>query len=344
MNMTNLGDKKIRFGVIGCGNIGPRHMVVIQEETRAELAAICDCDENRLATIAHKYPGIDTYTDFESLLKHPSLDLVSICTPHDLHAPMAIAAAKAGKNVLVEKPMAIKLEDAQAMTRAARENNVRLMVVKQNRYNVPVVLTREALKSGKLGEVYMVQCNVFWNRYQGYYSDSQWRGRKVHEGGALFTQASHFIDLLLWLFGDIIQADTRIETKSHSIEIEDCGTANVRFSSGVMGSLSWTTSVFEKNYEGSITIIGELGTIKIGGQYLNTIEYWDVKDSPLPVDVKYDDLPNAYGKYQGTSSNHHRVIHDVVSDLLNNSSATVQGDEGIKTVKAIEFIYQCVRN
>jgi predicted dehydrogenase len=186
----------------------------------------------------------------------------------------------------------------------------------------------------------MVQCSVLWNRHQGYYSESAWRGRKAFEGGALYTQVSHFIDLLIWWFGDLVSARAEISTRNHSIEIEDCGTALVEFASNVMGEFSWTTCVFNKNYEGSITIIGEKGIIKIGGQYLNKIEHWDVQGFPLPDDVQYVDQPNAYGKYQGTSSNHDKVINDVVSDILFNRHNVVNGEGGIKTVRAIELIYK----
>jgi predicted dehydrogenase len=160
------------------------------------------------------------------------------------------------------------------------------------------------------------------------------------EGGALHTQVSHFIDLMIWWFGSIIDAQTSLDTKNHDIEIEDCGQTIVRFESGAMGSIIWTTCVYNKNYEGSITIIGEKGTIKIGGQYLNKIEFWDVMSYPLPEDVEFTDKPNAYGKYQGTSSNHDKVVHDVVAELLNERHNVVEGDEGMKTIEAIELIYK----
>ncbi len=185
----------------------------------------------------------------------------------------------------------------------------------------------------------MVVCNVLWNRHEGYYRDSNWRGKKELEGGALYTQVSHFLDLMIWWFGDVVQASSQIATFSHNIEIEDNGTSRMVFDSGVMGSLNWSTSVYNKNYEGSITILGENGTIKIGGQYLNKIDFWDVQSMPLPEDIAFVDKPNSYGKYQGTSSNHDKVINEVVSDLLFERHNTVEGDEGIKTIQAIEMIY-----
>jgi len=253
---------------------------------------------------------------------------------------MSIDAAKAGKHILVEKPMALTSRDAKAMIEAASQQGVRLMVVKQNRFNIPIALTKKALEENRLGRIFMVQCNVLWNRHNEYYRGSNWRGKKELEGGALYTQASHFIDLLIWWFGDVVGAEATIATKNHEIDIEDCGTAQLLFESGVMGSLTWTTCVYNKNYEGSITIIGENGTIKIGGQYLNKIEYWDVQSHPLPDEVEFVDQPNAYGgKYQGTSSNHDKVIAAVVARLLKERRNVVEGEEGLKSVEAIELIY-----
>jgi len=329
----------VRFAVIGLGNIGSRHLAVIDAEPRASLAGICDIEAHKCEKYAAQYGGVPWHTDFRALLHETSAEVINICTPHGLHAPMAIAAANAGKHVLVEKPMALTVRDAQAMVEAARQNNVHLMVVKQNRHNVPIALTKKTLEEGRLGQIYMAQCNVLWNRHPGYYADSNWRGRKSLEGGALYTQVSHFLDLLIWWFGNVIEAHADVATLKHAIEIEDCGNALLRFESGVRGSLTWTVCVYNKNYEGSITIIGQNGSIKIGGQYLNRIEYWDVMSYPLPEHVEFTDKPNIYSKYQGTSSNHDKVIRDVVASLLNERHNVVEGDEGMKTIQAIEMIY-----
>jgi UDP-N-acetyl-2-amino-2-deoxyglucuronate dehydrogenase len=285
------------------------------------------------------YGKIPFFTSHREMLAASHADVVIVSTPHHLHAPIAVAAANAGKHVLVEKPMALSAKECEAMIAAAKKNGVKLWVVKQNRHNVPVKLVKDVIDRKKLGRVFMVQCNIMWNRVDSYYKDSDWRGRKKTEGGALFTQASHFIDLMVWLFGDITSASAVIETKDHHIQVEDCGTATLGFRSGVMGSMLWTTCVYNKNYEGSITIIGEKGTIKIGGQYLNTIEHWDVQGHPLPDKTAFTDKPNLYGKYQGTSSNHDKVIRDIISNLGNKKHKSVYGEEGIRTVKAIELIY-----
>jgi predicted dehydrogenase len=333
----------VRFAVIGCGSIGARHLAVLEKQPQAQIVAVCDIERDRSEKSSALYGGVPAYTEYGKLLERDDVDVVNICTPHGLHAPMSIAASKAGKHVLVEKPMALTTRDAEAMNSAAERHGVRLMVVKQNRYNVPIALTREALQADRLGRVFMVQCNVLWNRHEGYYRESNWRGRLDLEGGVLYTQVSHFIDLMIWWFGDVVRASAEIATRNHTVEIEDCGVASLEFASGVMGSLMWTTCVYNRNYEGSITIIGERGTIKIGGQYLNKIEFWDVQSYPLPEGVAWVDQPNAYGKYQGSSSNHDKVMRDVVTDLLHQRHDVVEGDEGMKTITAIERIYQSAR-
>ena len=190
----------------------------------------------------------------------------------------------------------------------------------------------------------MVKCDILWNRYQGYYDDSPWRGNIASEGGALYTQASHFIDLLIWWCGDVVESKAHVETQNHNIETEDSGIAYVKFASGTLGSLVWTTCVHNKNYEGSITIIGETGTIKIGGRYLNKIEFWDVQGYPLPEGVEFTDKPNAYGKYQGTSSNHDKVYATLIDYLEAGKEGTVDGFEGMKSISAIEAIYGNARH
>jgi len=330
---------KIKFAVVGLGSIGKRHIAVLDAEPNAEIVAICDTDENKCIELSGLYGGLKWYNDFDTMLGEVQADVVNIVTPHALHKSMSIAASKKGFNVLVEKPMALSVEDCNEMNIAAQKSGVKLWVVKQNRHNVPVRLAKEAIAAGRLGKIFMIKCDILWNRYQGYYDDSPWRGILKEEGGALFTQASHFIDLLIWWCGDIVSVKGHMETQNHSIETEDSGCAIMKFSSGTIGSLVWTTCVYNKNYEGSITIIGERGTIKIGGKYLNKIEYWDVEGFPLDENIEYTDLPNAYGKYQGTSSNHDKVISDLINELRTGNGTMVDGFEGVKTIDAIEKIY-----
>ncbi len=334
---------KLKFALVGCGSIGKRHVAVLDAEDQAEIVGICDKDEEKVRALADLYEGLPTYTDYEEMLASVEADIIVIATPHALHAPMAIAAANHKFNVLVEKPMALNVRDCMAMNEAAYKNEVKLWVVKQNRYNVPVKLAKTVINEGRLGKIFMIKCDILWNRYQGYYDDSSWRGSIEREGGALFTQASHFIDLLIWWCGNVVEVKGSMETQNHSIETEDSGIANLKFSSGTMGSLVWTTCVYNKNYEGSITIIGEKGTIKIGGKYLNKIEYWDVEGYPLPENIEFSDKPNAYGKYQGTSSNHDKVVKAIIGQIRRERLDTVDGFEGMRSIDAIQMIYQQLR-
>lgn len=333
--------QKIKFAVVGCGSIGKRHIAVLDAEPQAEIIAICDLDEQKCKELSDIYSGIPYFTSFDTLLETIQVDIVNIVTPHALHADMSIQALNKGFNVLVEKPMALTVKDCVRMNEAAIKNKKKLWVVKQNRYNVPVKLAKDAIDKGMLGQIFMIKCDILWNRYQGYYDESPWRGKKAQEGGALYTQASHFIDLLVWWCGDVTEVKAQIATQNHSIETEDSGNAILKFSNGTLGSLNWTTCVYNKNYEGSITIIGEKGTIKIGGQYLNKIEFWDVQGYPLQEGVEFTDKPNSYGKYQGTSSNHDKVIKVLVEKMNKNPNFgdVVEGFEGIKSIDAIEKIY-----
>lgn len=336
--------ENIKFAIVGCGSIGRRHIAVIDAEPNATIVGICDINPEAVNAQAELYDGLSAYTDFATMLAETDADIVNIATPHALHADMAIEAMQAGKDVLVEKPMALSVTDCERMNAAAKSTGRRLWVVKQNRHNIPVRLAKDAIDRGRLGKIFMIKCDVLWNRYQGYYDDSPWRGKIDQEGGALFTQASHFIDLLIWWCGDVVSAKGHMETQNHSIDTEDSGVAILNFESGTIGNLVWTTCVYNKNYEGSITIVGERGTIKIGGKYLNQIEYWDVEGYPLDPNIEYTDKPNAYGKYQGTSSNHDKVVKALISYFRKEGNDTVDGFEGMKSIQAIEHIYNATRN
>jgi len=332
--------EKLKFAIVGCGHIGKRHLKVIQAEENAELVAVCDINETILNSLRNEISDLSLFDNFEDLLEKSDAQVVCICTPHGLHSKMSVQTARAKKHILVEKPMALNAIESRKMIEEAKINGVRLFVVKQNRYNTPIYLTNDALKKDKLGRIFMVQCNVMWNRNQEYYNQSTWRGQKASEGGALYTQVSHFLDLLVWWFGEIEEAKTLLETLNHDIEIEDCGVSSLKFQNGALGSLAWTNCVYNSNYEGSITILGEKGSIKIGGQYLNEIEFWDVNSYPLPVDMEFKDKPNSYGSYQGSSSNHDKLVHDLILQLINDRKGVVEGEEGLKSIEAIEKIYR----
>lgn len=335
--------KKVKFAIVGCGSIGKRHIAVLDAEPNAEIVAICDIDENKCREQSILYNNIPYFISYSKMLSNIDAFIINIATPHALHAPMAIEAANHKFNVLVEKPMALTMKDCISMNEAANRNNVKLWVVKQNRHNVPVKLAKDAIEKGMLGKIFMVKCDILWNRYQGYYDESPWRGKIKEEGGALFTQASHFIDLLVWWFGNVTDVKAQIATQNHNIETEDTGNAILHFENGTLGSLNWTTCVFNKNYEGSITIVGQCGTIKIGGQYLNKIEYWDVLGYPLQEGIDFFDRPNSYDKYQGTSSNHDKVVKSILEKLNDPKIEVVEGFEGMKCIDAIEKIYLSAR-
>lgn len=337
-------NQRISFAIVGCGSIGKRHIAVLDADPQAKLVAICDSDPIALKAQLDLYPYLQGFDSLESMLAAGGFDVVAVVTPHALHADMSMQVMRSGYHVLVEKPMALTMKDCHAMNACAEETGKQLWVVKQNRHNVPIRLAKDAIERGMLGQLFMVKCDILWNRYQGYYDDSPWRGQIETEGGALFTQASHFIDLLIWWCGDVVDSKAHIETQNHNIETEDSGIAYIKFASGALGSLVWTTCVYNKNYEGSITIIGERGTIKIGGKYLNKIEFWDVEGFPLPDNIEFTDKPNAYGKYQGTSSNHDKVYAALIEYLQSGKNETVPGFEGMKSIEAIETIYSNARH
>ena len=335
--------KKAKFVIIGCGHIGKRHCEKILENPNAELIAVCDIKKDRAQNFGKTY-SVPFYESYQDLLKNESdFDLANICVPNGLHAEITIAFANEKKNVLCEKPMALRSADAQNMIAAAEKNNIKLIIVKQNRYNPPVVAVKEALDKGKLGSISSVVVNGFWNRGQEYFDQADWRGTKDLDGGALFTQFSHFIDLMLYLVGGARSVFAHSANKEHpKIEIDDVGSVLITFKNGAIGSFNYTNNVYEQNYEGSLTIIGSKGTVKIGGQYLNELEFWNVEGEKEKTIEKID-MPNNYGFYKGSMSNHAQVIENAVSVILEDGVIHTTGMEGYKTVEIIEAIYLSVK-
>ncbi len=259
--------KKLRIAVLGVGHIGSQH--ARHANAIGDLAAVCDIKHDRADTIAAAYNCRAYYSLEDMLAEEKTLDLISICTPNGLHAHHTIAALKAGCNVLCEKPMATTVHDCERMIHTAEETNRRLFIVKQNRFNPPVAALKQAIDAGKLGKIINIQVNCFWNRNQDYYRESDWRGKLALDGGTLFTQYSHFIDLIYWLIGDV--EDVKVYTQNYlhhdTVEFEDTGVAILSFSSGAIGAINFTIDSYGKNMEGSLTLFGEKGTVKIGGQY-----------------------------------------------------------------------------
>jgi len=336
-------ENQLSFALVGCGRIGQRHAEHIRNF--GELVAVCDVDAKKAQQLA-TINSCKSYTSLDELLeKEKGIQVVSICTPNGLHAEHSIKALHAGFHVLCEKPMAISVYDCGRMIDAAEKANRRLFIVKQNRYNPPVVEVKRIIDLGLLGKLYSVQLNCFWNRNNEYYTGSDWKGTKLLDGGTLYTQFSHFVDLLYWIIGDVKNVNGAVmSNKSHQdiIEFEDTGMATLEFYNGVIGSLNYTVNSFKKNMEGSLTIFGEKGTIKIGGQYLNELDYQHIDNYEIK-DLPAGNPPNSYGKYQGSMSNHDKVYQNVNDVLLKGGVIATNGFEGLKTVEIIDKFYSSAK-
>lgn len=331
-------NKQIKFAIIGCGRIAHRHAEHISNN--GKLVAVCDIVKEKAEALAGQY-NAKAYTQIDELLKnHPETDVVVICTPNGLHAAHSIASLKAGFHVLCEKPMAITAKDCGDMIYTADKMNRRLFIVKQNRFNPPVQAVKKALDEGRLGSIYSIQLNCFWNRDEAYYHNS-WKGTKDLDGGTLFTQFSHFIDLLYWMIGDVKKVQAKLANFHHQgiIEFEDTGVVNLEFYNGALGTINYTVNSYNKNMEGSLTIFAEKGTVKIGGQYLNELEYQDIEGYEI-TGLPEGNPPNNYGQYVGSMSNHDKVYENLVNVLQNGGSIATSGLEGMKTVEIIEKIYR----
>lgn len=331
----------LRFALVGCGRIGQVHAREIRRV--GQLAAVCDVVAEKMDTVVGNDP-VPKYLSFtDLLLAEKNIDLVVIATPNGLHAQQSIEALRAGKHVLCEKPMAIRVNDATNMVSAAKDSGKQLVVVKQNRYNPPVRELKQLLALGKLGKISSVQVNACWNRNKAYYANSDWRGSKALDGGTLYTQFSHFVDLMIWLFGDLKLVKGFRSNANHQgvIDFEDQGVVALQFESGILGTLHYTVNAYEKNMEGSITVFGEKGTVKIGGAYLNERAYSSVEES-LPAVSPEENLPNQYDGYQGSMSNHPMVYDDLIRLLNGQPSSLATPEDGLRTVQAIEKIYNTV--
>tara|TARA_A100000171_G_C2139709_1_gene153915 strand:- start:6797 stop:7816 length:1020 start_codon:yes stop_codon:yes gene_type:complete len=329
--------KKVKFAIVGCGRIAQRHAEHIAKF--GQLVAVCDIDEERADKLGGEYE-VTSFSSIELMLgAQLEIDVVSICSPNGLHAHHSIMSLNAGYNVLCEKPMAISVHDCGRMIQAAEQNNKRLFAIKQNRFNPPVAAIKEVIEQGKIGKILSIQLSCFWNRNSDYYENS-WKGTSDLDGGTLFTQFSHFIDLLYWLIGDIRDVEAFFDNYLHknTIEFEDTGVVILRFYNGALGTINYTVNSYQKNMEGSLTIFGEKGTVKIGGQYLNELEYQNIEGlniSGLPEGNK----ANNYGNYQGSMSNHDKVYMNVIDVLTKGSAISTSAFEGLKTVEVIDKIY-----
>lgn len=334
-------DRKVRFALAGCGRIAANHMEAIARHAdRAELVAVCDTDPAALASAVQR-TGARGFARYDQMLAEAAADCVVLTTPSGLHARQVIEAAQAGRHVMTEKPMATRWADGLAMVKACDEARVRLFVVKQNRRNRTLQLLRQAIQAGRFGRIYMVTVNVFWSRPQSYYDSAAWRGTWEFDGGAFMNQASHYIDLLDWMVGPVESVMAYTGTLARDIEVEDTGVAALKWRSGAMGSVSVTMLTYPKNLEGSITILGEKGSVRVGGVAVNKIEHWEF-DAPHAMDAQLDEA-----SYQTTSVygfGHPLYYDNVLRTLRGECEPETDGREGLKSLELLIAMYRSARD
>lgn len=333
--------RKIRFALVGCGRIAKNHFDAIERHAhQAELVAVCDTDPRALDR-AEKATGAKPYGGLTALLKATNADIVVLSTPSGLHPAQAIQVAESGRNVMTEKPMATRWLDAKRMVNACDAAGVRLFVVKQNRRNPTLKLLKRAIDKNRFGRIYMVNINVFWTRPQSYYDSAAWRGTWEFDGGAFMNQASHYVDLLDWLIGPIESVQAYTATLARNIEVEDTGVVSVRWRGGALGSMNVTMLTYPKNLEGSITILGDKGTVRVGGLAVNEIQHWEFAE-PDDDDAKVKDA-----SYRTTSVygfGHPLYYDNVINVLRGESQPETDGREGLKSLELLIAIYISARD
>ena len=329
----------IKFAVIGLGHIGKRHTEMIRRNPESELVAVCDIlpkDQLRFSDIQERY-----FTNYDDLLaSNLDIDVINICTPNGYHAEYAIKALQAKKHVVLEKPIALTKKDAENILFKSLEMSRHVFCVMQNRFSPPSVWLKELIDNNTLGDIFMVKLDCYWNRDDRYYKKGNWHGDIKLDGGTLFTQFSHFIDIMYWLFGDVKNIRGNFADFMHKnlTDFEDTGVVSFDFINGGMGSLNYSTAVWDKNLESSITIIGSKGTVKVAGQYMNEVTYCHIKDYVMP-ELAVSNPPNDYGHYKGSAQNHHYVIENVIEKLSDKGTITTNLLEGLKVIDIIERIY-----
>ena len=331
--------KAFRVALVGCGRISRNHVDAIAKVDDLTLVAVCDEVESRAKDVGAA-AGVPWYTDYATMLREVACDVVTVATPSGLHPAHGIAAARAGKHVICEKPMAISLAGADALVRACDEAKVQLFVVKQNRLNPPVQLLKKAIDKGRFGRIYVANTTVWWTRPQEYYDQAPWRGTWEFDGGAILNQASHYVDLMQWLVGPVESVMAKTSTLARKIEAEDTGMAVIKFRSGALGSIQVTMLTYPKNLEGSITILGEKGTVKIGGTAVNKVEHWsfaDADDDDRLLVQANTAPPSVYG------FGHEGYYQNVVSTLRGTTRPETDGRGGRKSLELILGIYESAR-
>lgn len=337
---TRAYEHKIKFAVLGAGHIGKRHAEVISRNAESELIAIIDTDHSK-KNIADKFE-VPFFNSLESFLESKiKVDVINIATPNFLHAPEAKLVLENNINVLIEKPMTLTTHDAEELMQIAEERKLKIFTVMQNRYSPPAQWLKNIVSNDIIGKVYMVQMNCFWNRDERYYTKDSWHGKLASDGGVLFTQFSHFIDTLYWLLGDLKVVNAKLFNfnHQHTTEFDDSGTALLESKNGTQVNINFSTSLYDQNMESSVTIIAEKGSVKVGGQYMNRVEYCHIKDYQLPQ-LEATQPSNNYGAYQGSAQNHEYVIQNVNDVLLRGAEIMTNGSDGLAVVKIIQDIYK----
>lgn len=333
----------IQLAIAGLGHIGRRHARIIMENASCKLVAVCDIDPNKEQELP---AGIPFYHSLAAMLAGTPFDILCVCTPNYLHCEQAIAGLEAGRHILVEKPLALTAADCQRIIDTAGQRQRHIFPVMQNRFNPAIQWAKKLVDGGHLGNIFYIQVNCYWNRNEDYYAQSNWRGTRRQDGGILFTQFSHFVDAMYYLNGPVVASTGFISNYLHqaNTELADTGSFTLRAANGSIVNLNFTTNAFRKNMEGSITIFGAKGTIKVGGQYLNKIDYCEVADYMLSEEeqlrINTCRKPNHYGTYQGSMSNHEEVYQNIINTLQRNAPFYTSPADGKAVVEIIENLYR----
>jgi UDP-N-acetyl-2-amino-2-deoxyglucuronate dehydrogenase len=336
-----IAGRRIRFALVGCGRISANHIDSIERHAeRAELVAVCDIAPDRLAAAVAR-TGARGFASLDALLAEADVDVVILATPSGLHSEQTIRCAEAGRHVVTEKPMATRWEDGKAMVAACDRAGVLLFVVKQNRRNPTLQLVKRAMEKRRFGRVYMVNINVFWTRPQSYYDSAAWRGTWEFDGGAFMNQASHYVDLLDWLIGPVESVQAYTATLARNIEVEDTGVLSIRWRNGALGSMNVTMLTYPKNLEGSITILGENGTVRLGGVAVNRVDHWQFAESDP------DDALVEQASYDTTSVygfGHPLYYDNVINSLRGEAAPETDGREGLHSLELLIATYLSARD
>ncbi len=340
-NVLPILDRKIRFALVGCGRISANHVEALRQHSeRAELVAVCDNRPNALAAVVAT-TGAAGFASIDALLEHSNADIVVLATPSGLHPRQAMRVAAAGRHVLSEKPMATKFDEGMHMVRVCLDAGVKLFVVKQNRLNPTMQLLKSAVEAGRFGRIVMATVNVFWTRPQSYYDDAPWRGRWDMDGGAFLNQASHYVDMLDWLVGPVDSVHAYTATLGRDIEAEDTGVMSLRLRKGGLASINVTMLTHGKNFEGSITLLGERGTVRVGGVAVNQIQHWEF-DEARPEDATVKD--SSYAPTSVYGFGHPLYYNNVIATLRGEGHAEVDGYAGLRSLEVVIAAYRSARD